>query len=193
VSKACRSFRLPYLKPTPSLKTILQQQNQRCRKMQETSLPIEIVVKPLEVIRLNPHTSDWCQLPYPNHPKGCPNFNKKPTCPPKAKWIEELVKPPYFLVGVKFNLKTHITRMRAKHPKWSEKQLKCLLYWQPHINKKLRQTAERLASQIPNSTVLYTPEANGVHIFKTCETIGITLERNPKNYVWKIAIIGKKR
>jgi hypothetical protein len=25
-----------------------------------------------------------CRLPYPNHPKGCPNYGKRALCPPKA-------------------------------------------------------------------------------------------------------------
>jgi hypothetical protein len=40
--------------------------------------------------------------------------------------------------------------------------------------------------------VLYKPEGNGVNVFETCRKIGLILERNPKKFVWKVAIIGKK-
>jgi len=148
------------------------------------------VVKPLQNIIWDEHTSDWCRLPYPRHPKGCPNYGKKEGCPPQAKKVWSIIKAPYFLVGVCFNLKEHVQRMKRKHREWSDAQARCLLYWQPKVNKKLRHVAERFSSQIPNSIVLYTPEANGVHVFKTCKEIGIVLERNPQNFVWKIALIG---
>jgi len=148
------------------------------------------VVKGLSTIVWT-ETSNWCVLPYPRHPKGCPNFGKKKGCPPTAKKFWSLIKPPYVLVGVCFNLNEHVERMRGKHPDWSEAQLKCLLYWQGKVDKKLRKLALKVKSQIPNSTILYRPEANGVHVFKTAENVGIHLERNPSNFVWKIAIVGR--
>ena len=51
---------------------------------------------------------------------------------------------------------------------------------------------EGIASKIPNAIVLYKPEGNGVNVFETCRKIGLILERNPKKFVWKVAIIGKK-
>ena len=137
-------------------------------------------------------TSEWCKLPYPRHPSGCPNFGKREDCPPKASKFWALIKAPYFLVGICFNLHQHIEKMRENHPDWSEAQLKCLLYWQNTVNKRLRQLGLKVASQIPNSMILFKPEANGVDVFKTAENVGIYLERNPQFFVWKIAIIGVK-
>jgi len=33
-----------------------------------------------------------CAKSYPNHPKGCPNFNKRKECPPKAKLIDQIFR-----------------------------------------------------------------------------------------------------
>ena len=137
-------------------------------------------------------TSEWCKLPYPRHPHGCPNFGKREDCPPKANKFWSLIKAPYFLVGIRFNLGEHIEQMRKKHPNWSEAQLKCLLYWQNKVNKRLRELSLKLISLIPNSAILFKPEANGIDVFKTAENVGIFLERNPRFFVWKIAIIGVK-
>lgn len=32
-----------------------------------------------------------CYRPYPNHSKGCPNYNKKEGCPPKSPMIDEIL------------------------------------------------------------------------------------------------------
>jgi len=140
-----------------------------------------------------PNKGDWCKLPYPEHPHGCPNFGRKEGCPPKAKLFSELVNYPMFLIGIRFDLSAHIEQMRQKHPDWSLRQLKCLLYWQGHINKVLRQKCEEIASKHPDYIILYKPEANGINLFATCYKLGIILERSPQHFVWKIAIVGTRR
>lgn len=135
----------------------------------------------------------WCKLPYPNHPKGCPNLGKKDSCPPEASLFERMVKPPFTLVAVRFDLGAHTRRMKERHPDWSDRRARCLLYWQKKVNKRLKEVCERAFSDIENVKILYSPEANGVHVFGTCRNIGLILERNPKKIVWKVAIIGIKK
>lgn len=142
----------------------------------------------------NPKVRLLCKLPYPNHPKGCPNYGIKKDCPPKAKFFHSILMPPFTLVGVRFNLKEHIEKMRQKHPEWTYRQLKCLLYWQNHVNKLLSEVCEKILSSKGNDfTSVYSPEATGIDVFVTCKNIGIRLVRHPRKYVWKVAIIGKKR
>lgn len=153
---------------------------------------MKIVIKQIEDIELNSHTNEWCKLPYPRHPKGCPNYDNNPTCPPNALSFTEIVKDPFYLVGVQFNLKEHVERMKKKHSEWSYAQCKCVLYWQNKVRKRLREECKNLVSKLNgNYEILYKPEANGVQVFNTCFKNGIMLERNPSEYVWKIAIIGK--
>lgn len=148
------------------------------------------VVKSLSTVILDSDTRIWCKLSYPNHSRGCPNYGKREICPPQAPLFNDIVKKPFLLVGVRFNLSEWAKHLKEKYPKWSDKQARCCLYWQNTVRKRLREECEKLSSK--NKRILYVPEANGVHVFKTCETVGIILERNPKVFVWKIAIIGER-
>lgn len=152
---------------------------------------METQIRSLTDVVIDLRARGWCKLPYPNHPKGCPNFGKRESCPPKASLFNDVVDPPFTLVGVKFNLGEWVKEMKEKHPKWSDRQARCCLYWQGKVRKRLREECKKITSN--DNKILYCPEATGVHVFKTCETIGIKLERNPQDVVWKIAIIGRKR
>ena len=83
--------------------------------------------------------------------------------------------------------------MKEKHPNWSDRQARCVLYWQGRLDKKLREASEKVASNVSNSYIVYKPEAYGIHLFKTCENIGLVLERNPQKLLWKMTIVGTKR
>jgi len=135
----------------------------------------------------------WCKLKYPNHPKGCPNFGKKITCPPFTKKIFDLIDPPFYIITEEFNLEHQKKRMSKQHPEWSEKQCKNLLYWQKGVMKKLREEANSFLLTKKNMMVLETPEANGVNVFKTCKKLGIEISKNPQKLVIKVMIIGKRK
>lgn len=153
----------------------------------------DVIISQLEKVIIDRRTRSWCKLPYPNHPYGCPNYGKRETCPPKTPLFKEIVEPPFVLIGVKFNLEEHVERMKKKHPDWTDRQARCVLYWQGRVNKQLKEICERTASDIPNAVTVYNPEGMGVHMFETCKEIGLVLERNPQKIVWKIAIMGIKK
>lgn len=136
----------------------------------------------------------WCTLPYPGHPQGCPNFGKKKGCPPDSGRFEELFQPPFYLVAECFDLKSHATKMKEKHPEWTEKQCRNLLYWQQSVKKKLKNKANNFKDQFldVNLDLIESPEALGIDLFKTCEKIGISLKRHPDN-VYKIMIVAKRK
>lgn len=148
---------------------------------------------PLKQVITDYKTRTWCKLPYPNHPKGCPNYNQRNFCPPKVHLFHQIIKPPFTLIAVKFNLKEHAQKMKNKHSKWTDRQAKCILYWQKKVDKQLRELSEKTASKIPNSKILYRPEATGVDLFKTCKKVGLILKKDPQDTVWKISIIGIKK
>ena len=159
---------------------------------------MEIIVKKLSEVVIEPKAREWCKLPYPvilgqksDHPDGCPNYGRRETCPPLAPLFEKILKSPFLLVGVKFDLESWADELKKKHPKWTDRQARCCLYWQGKVRKVLREACNEIMRDFCDGEVLYVPEATGVDVFKTCEKIGIMLERNPKKYVWKIAIIGK--
>ena len=139
---------------------------------------------------INHDARKWCVLPYPDHPKGCPNFGKKAICPPKVEYIEDWIKDAIELkiVCVSFDLKEHSDRMMSLHPNWSARQARCLLYWQPKVNKALIAAAEEMAN---GYKVTYCPEAMGMDVIKTAQSVGIPIVAPPVDTVHKIALLAK--
>ena len=85
-----------------------------------------------------------CVKEYPNHKKGCPNFNKRDRCPPKAPFLEDLydLTKPVWVIYTRYDFGTHVKKMRAKHPEWSQRQVECCLYWQGTARKNLKNEIE---------------------------------------------------
>lgn len=152
---------------------------------------------PVKII-LDPEMRKLCQRPYYNHPKGCPNFGKRASCPPQAPLLSKVLDlaKPVWAIWVEFDLAKHRERMRQKHPNWSVRQLECCLYWQGTVEKDLRRKVTnfctmRLLYKLDGTLeVLYRPEAMGVNVTETMKSVGIELEWPPKNTVYKIALVG---
>jgi len=125
--------------------------------------------------------AEWCKIPYPNHPYGCPNYGREgcPGCPPSAIHIDSIIdrtEPVYFVYS-EFDLEAHVEKMRIRHPRWSERQLRNVLYWQQTSRKQLR---ERVAEAIKWTNLhhlFYCPEAHGVNVYATALKNGLRLER----------------
>ena len=73
------------------------------------------------IIQVNPiidySVRKLCVQPYYNHPKGCPNFNKKDGCPPIAKYFDKVYdtnQPVYAICNI-FDLKSHVERMKINN------------------------------------------------------------------------------
>lgn len=133
-----------------------------------------------------------CFRPYPNHPKGCPNYNKRKTCPPSAPFFEEIinmVKPIYVVWNV-FAFGDHVLKMKEKHPTWSQRQLENCLYWQPTARKALVEECRKFPIISPRHLFLMVPEAYGVNVTATMESIGQYLEWPPKTMAYQVAIAG---
>ena len=58
----------------------------------------------IEVIEIDPKFQELCKHPYPNHPKGCPNYVKKKGCPPKQKLFFDIFDSDFYLIFTKFDL-----------------------------------------------------------------------------------------
>lgn len=140
---------------------------------------------------LNSHVRSWCELPYPNHPKGCPNYNKKPECPPNAPLINNFINlnKSIWFISIKFNIENHANQMKEKHPHWTKKQCRCVLYWQNTVRKNLKDSCILFCK---NTQRIFTliPEAMGVYVIKTAKRIGIPIRTKPKDIIFKIALIG---
>jgi len=142
------------------------------------------------ILEINHVCRGYCKLPYPNHTEGCPNFNKNIECPPKSSVVEDVfdLNRELFFVVEEFNLKEHITHMKFNHPPWTELQLRNLLYWQGGVRKRLKEKVE----QFMQHDMIYTllPESMGVMVINTALKLRIPIERNPKEKVFKIALVG---
>lgn len=133
-----------------------------------------------------------CKSPYPNHPKGCPNYNKRGDCPPKVPliWAVMDLEKPVFAIWNVYDFKQHTDKMRGKHPEWSDRQVECCLYWQGTARKQLKAEISVFLREQGNHTVLTTPEACGVNITETMKNIGVILEWPPKTVTHQVALAG---
>ena len=136
---------------------------------------------------------EYCTLPYPGHKKGCPNFNVHDECPPKVKKVEcvfDFSKKMYFVVE-EFDIKSHAETMKVKHPHWTERQCRNLLYWQGGVRKRLKEKTLKHIKQV-DSNMIYTllPEAMGIMVINTAQLLKIPIEKNPVNIIFKISLVG---
>ena len=153
---------------------------------------METVIPVKGRVAIDMRAREWCKLSYPNHRHGCPNYGMKKTCPPQAPLVNkhfDLGKR-HWLGIVDFDLEAHVERMREKHPDWTDRQLRCVLYWQGAVNKRLRELTVRFHKQ--NKGTIYTmcPEAMGMHVLKTMRRQGYDIRKNPTEMVYKVSLIG---
>lgn len=143
---------------------------------------------------------DLCTRPYPNHPKGCPNWNKKKGCPPNCPCITQtldLDKTVWAIYNV-FDFGAHVARMRAKHPEWSDRQVECCLYWQGTARKQLRSrvkdfnTLVQMAGLGREIVIVQCPEAQGVNVTQTLLEAGIVLEWPPVIKTHQVVLAGTR-
>jgi len=135
-----------------------------------------------------------CTRRYPGHPRGCPNYGMRATCPPRAPLLDRLLdlSEPVWVVWNAFDLAGHVERMREKHASWSDRQLHCCLYWQGTARKALREEIARLVNRPPLCPfrVVKCPEACGVNVTATMVNIGVHLEWPPRKVAYQVALAG---
>jgi len=149
------------------------------------------LIIPLETVIVDNRARDgtWCAKYYDGHPKGCPNF---PDCPLKRVHFNTLRGYDWYAVVEPFDLKSHAEKMKQKHPNWSERQCRNLLYWQNGVRSRLRKKAEKFAMPLMGDIILDIPEAHGVQVFDTMEKHGLVLERKKPDIIHKIMLVGKR-
>jgi predicted metal-binding protein len=147
---------------------------------------------------------DWCRLPYPGHPKGCPNYNKVKKCPPQCPYVTDIfdIKKPMYLIHSEFDLQAHVERLRLVHPNWYERQLRCVLYWQPksrnqlygRVRKFWRHNWGHNLKEQQFEVVHFMPESLGVNVYVTAAKAGLKLEPIKKLKICRhVALMGSGR
>ena len=136
----------------------------------------------------------WCAFRYPGHPKGCPNLYGR--CARRAPYIDDVldVNRPMWLVFSEFDLAAHVEKMRVKHPDWTERQLRNVLYWQRVSKKQARNRGGAWAQLVGADYVCTLGEAAGVNLFATARISGLKLEKIRRLKVCRhIVIVGWRK
>lgn len=131
---------------------------------------------------------DYCRLPYPGHPEGCPHFGKRKECPPQAPLLEhfiDLSKPHYFII-VKI---TYDHTIEGEKPHNPSKE-RSWLTWELHAESVLEKHVQKFQKSHPGTVFTLHPSAVGVDVFKTAQNVGIPLEPTLQDTFHKIALIG---
>lgn len=136
----------------------------------------------------------WCKLPYPNHPKGCPNY---PMCIEQRRDFREYRDYKWVAVVLEFDLKAHAEEMKNKPRKdgkeWTEAQARCVLYWQEHkVRRPLKEMVMKIYHPLRGDVLLDIPEVNGVNLFATMAKHDLYLKSKP-DMVRKIMLVGRNR
>lgn len=161
----------------------------------ESPPPLPTWVVPVREVVISDQTAKWCELPYPGHPKGCPNVGKAAHCPPQAPKLGEVfdLGGPLYLVHSDFDLDAHAAKMRSEHPEWTERQCRCLLYWQPRSRKQMRQRVEEAMPMVGADVSAACPEAMGLNVFATARKSGLILDKTRTiSTARHITLIGRK-
>lgn len=139
-----------------------------------------------------------CRQPYPNHPKGCPNFGAKEGCPPQALIFDKVydLDVPVFAVINSCDMHVHVACMEQRNPDWTDRQLKCVLYWQASARKELERKINEVLKEYPECKgkgygFEMCPEAMGVNITETLDEVGIELEWPPVIVARQVALLAK--
>jgi len=122
---------------------------------------------------------EWCKYQYPGHKKGCPNYCKVQKCPPFSKYVTEIfdITQPLYFVFSEFDLLAHVEKMRNRHPKWTERQLRNCLYWQPRSRKQMLERTKQAILLLKTEMMHLMPEAIGVNVYATAAISGMRLEK----------------
>jgi len=131
-----------------------------------------------------------CLKPYPLHPRGCPNFGRVPRCPPRVPlvWVRYDLSRPCYVVWSRFDLGAHAQRMRALHPGWSDRQVRCCRYWQGTARKRLEAEVALFSREHAGYAVDTCPEAGGVDVTATMRLVGVELDWPPVSIVVHVAL-----
>jgi predicted metal-binding protein len=144
-------------------------------------IPREIFVlqPPLDlVIHSKQEVYDMCRKPYYKHPKGCPNYGKKESCPPRVSHITEVfdLSTIHFLI-MKFDFAKYIAMRREARPHDTNRSLANQRHWQGHLRSQLRlEWQNSLQCVYPDYIVREDPEALGVNVVSSLANHGIDFD-----------------
>lgn len=157
----------------------------------------KIIFGPVEII-CSPDIQKLCLCPYYGHPKGCPNYGKRPDCPPKAPYFLDLFQEKAYVALISFDFEKYLSKKRSekrkKHPVgWTERALRNPRHWQGHLRSELKKFIAEMMPCIDGDSVILNPEGMGVNVTVTCAKAKFYLEWPPEKKVCCVALIAKKK
>ncbi len=155
-------------------------------------------IVPIKKLIHTPKAKEWCTLPYPNHPRGCPKDVKK--CSRGNQYITDVLdlQKPHYFIHSEFDLAAHMAKMLERHPHWTERQCHCVLYWQGTSRAQLKNRIIAALRLTRCRWVTACPEAFGVNVFATIQKrsnkTGLILDPTATIETCRhVALIGSKR
>jgi len=92
-----------------------------------------------------------------------------------------------------FNLEYHAETMKLRHPEWTPRQCRNLLYWQNIVRKDLKSAVKAAMGFLRCDGVSYCPEGLGVNVFVTARLAGVKLDKIRRLKIDRhVALIGTK-
>lgn len=133
----------------------------------------------------------WCVKSYHGHKKGCPNYGKNEMCPPNCPMFNEIydMNKDIYAIIYEYDIKSHMEKMKEKHPHWTDLQLRNVLYWQGTAKKEHKKVVQEFLEEYREKGYeIIAPEPMGIDVNKTLEKVGIKLEWPPENISMRVAI-----
>lgn len=148
-----------------------------------------------KIIPYSKEIQKLCRNPYYQHPMGCPNYDKKESCPPNQPLIDMVLdfSKPLYIIYTEFDIGEHAEKMLEKHQEWSERQAYCCLYWQPKAKKIQRIEETKAVKEYGVTKIVNSPEAYGVDVTGLMENIGVILEWPPRKITRLVSLGGYSR
>jgi hypothetical protein len=154
-----------------------------------------------EIIPYTKKFQGLCKKPYLGHPRGCPNFGVKETCPPNLPLINNIFDfdKELYLAYTEFEVGRYAERMRVKHPKLKTiGQWYNLRYCQPVARKEHKEEISSFLKNIDEMEITNSPEAYGVNVTELMKKIGVDLrwdewpptEHRLDNKTYIVSLIG---
>jgi len=165
------------------------------------------VYKEINITDYGKRYQNLCRARYHNHPKGCPNYGKRPDCPPCELVSERFdLSKPMYVIYTEFPVGQFAERMRVNHPEWSDmpRQWYNCIRWQGSARKD-HDTDIRsfkfsmLLKKNRDVVVDKNPEALGVNVTEIMKQVGIDLEWNyhenhdPERKTYRVSIAGSHK
>lgn len=154
-----------------------------------------------------------CQMPYKNHPQGCPNYGKNWSCPPYSPLVEETKKNLstylyYWVIRIKIKANSHPLKIWARYR--NSRNFQEITTYLNDFLEKLRDEhpldqvyfcsecsicmEKGLTCSCPAAPCRYpkkmriSPESAGIDLFRTMNNLELKIEQTPIKYLQRIGL-----